>query len=121
MCTISNTGRVNVSEYLGRIPPLHSLSETEAFIIVDGLYGLAVPWSVERHETDEGRLLIMVMDKADRVFVIDRDVAGIQISFMAGETFYPGTARYSAAEAVLRELQTRVDSTAHVTHTLYDR
>ena len=110
MCTISNTGRVDFSEYLGRIPPLHSLSETEAFIVVGGLYGVAAPWHVERHENDDGRLLIMVMDSADQVFVLDRDLAGIHIAYVVGETFYPGTARYSTADEALDGLQTRLEN-----------
>jgi hypothetical protein len=90
------------------IRAIHSLSQTQANAIIDGLRGLAGIWSIEHHQSCDGHLSLLLNDTTDTetVLIVDRDAAGIQISRMQGDLFHPGERRHNSVDDVIAALMT---------------
>ena len=86
------------------IPALHSLTEAQAACIAAALSPLPPFWSLERHQSCDGHLSLLLGAGDDVTLVVDRDIDGIQISRMQGDDLYPGE-RYDRVEDVIAALR----------------
>ena len=68
---------------------LSSLSEAQADLIEAALPSLAGRWCLERHESCEGNLLLVLMpvggDDMTACFAVDRDAAGLNLGVLRGD------------------------------------
>lgn len=68
---------------------LSSLSEAQAGLLEAALPGLTGSWCVERHESCEGNLLLLLMlaggDDMTANFTVDQDAAGLNLGMLRGD------------------------------------
>ena len=87
---------------------LSSLSEAQADLLEAVLPNLAGSWCVERHESCEGNLLLLIMpvggDDTTVNFTVDQDAAGLNLGVLRGDepTFQN---RYDTMEALIPALR----------------
>lgn len=86
---------------------MHSLSVIQADRIISGLSGTLKRWTIERQQSCDGKLSVLLTSsiEPDTILIVDRDVAGIQISRMQGDTLTPGECRYDRADEVVNTLK----------------
>ena len=102
---MTQTIRIAVDDTLSPIRALNSLTSAQANQIVAGLSSLAQAWDIERHESCDGHLSLLVSHAAsDTTIIFDRDQIGMRVSTMLGD--------------VLQILSGRHDSTAGIVATL---
>ncbi len=98
--------RVNDDAVLFRT--LSSLSEAQVGALDAALPSLAGAWCMERHESCEGSLSLLLMpaDGDDRVasFTVDQDAAGLNLGVLRGDAFTP-YGRYDSMEALIPALR----------------
>ena len=87
---------------------LSSLSEAQADLLDAALPSLAGSWCVERHESCEGNLLLLLMpvggDDATANLTVDQDAAGLNLGVLRGdEPSFQG--RYDTMEALIPALR----------------
>jgi len=82
---------------LSPLRALGSLTSAQANQIVAGLSSLAGTWGIERHESCDGHLSLLVTHTAhDTTLLVERDTRGIRISLVLGDTVHPGTHQYAS-------------------------
>ena len=100
------TGFFDPHAVLFRTPS--SLSEAQADLIEAALPSLAGRWCLERHESCEGNLLLMLMpagvDDMTACFAVDQDAAGLSLGLLRGDklTFQ---SRHDTMEALIPALR----------------
>lgn len=87
---------------------LNSLSEAQVDLIEAALPSLAGSWCVERHESCEGNLLLLLMpvggDDTTASFTVDQDAAGLNLGVLRGDD--PSSqGRYDTMEALIPALR----------------
>ena len=87
---------------------LSSLSEAQADLLEAALPSLAGSWCMERHESCEGNLLLLLMpvggDDTTANFTVDQDAAGLNLGVLRGdEPSFQG--RYDTMEALIPALR----------------
>ena len=88
------------------IRALHSLCETQATTIVTGLGSLAGTWDIERHESCDGHLSIVINHTiCYTAVIIGRDSAGIHVSLMLGDELRTSSYRYASTDAALNAVK----------------
>ena len=87
---------------------LSSLSEAQVGLLEVALPGLAGTWCLERHESCEGRLSVLLMpaDGDDQAahFTVDQDGAGLNLGVLRGDEF-TALGRYDSMEELLPALR----------------
>ena len=87
---------------------LSSLSEAQASLLEAALPGLAGTWCLERHESCEGSLSLLLMlaggNDESAHFTIDQDVAGLNLGMLRGDEF-TSCGRYDGMEALIPALR----------------
>lgn len=85
---------------------LHSLCETQATNIVTGLGSLAGAWDIERHESCDGHLSLMLTHTTcDTTIIVGRDSAGIHVSPMFGDELHATPERHTSTANVIIALK----------------
>ena len=83
---------------------LSSLSEAQADLLEAALPSLAGSWCVERHESCEGNLLLLLMpaggDDTTTNFTIDQDAAGLNLGVLRGDE-HSFQSRHDTMEALI--------------------
>ena len=103
---MGNTIRQLAADNLSPIRAIHSLSEVQASSIGTALLGLAPAWSIDRHESCDGHLSLLVSHTArDATLVVSRDAHGIQINLMLGDVLHTSTHRYPSVDATISALK----------------
>ena len=75
---------------------LHSLTPAQAEQIVAGLSSLALAWTIERHESCDGYLSLLVSHADhDTTIIVDRDHVGIHVSLLLGDQMHTSHYRYA--------------------------
>ena len=87
---------------------LSSLSEAQADLLEAVLPSLAGSWCMERHESCEGNLLLLIMpvggDDTTANLIVDQDAAGLNLGVLRGdEPFFQS--RYDTMEALIPALR----------------
>ena len=83
-------------DILSPVRALHSLTPAHVDQIVAGLSSLAPAWSIERHESCDGHLSLLVGHAAcDASILIDRDHAGINVSLMLDDKLHTSRHRFA--------------------------
>ena len=86
---MTQTIRIAADDTLSPIRALGSLTLAQADQIVAGLSSLAKTWDIERHESCDGHLsLLLAHAERDITIIVDRDSTGIRISIMVGDQIY---------------------------------
>lgn len=68
------------------IRALHSLREAQVSTIAAGLKNLVLDWAIERHESCDGHLSLMLIHaEQDATIVVDREPRGIFVSLVQGD------------------------------------
>ena len=102
---MTQTIRIAADDTLSPIRTLNSLTSAQADQIVAGLSSLVHAWDIERHESCDGHLSLLVSHTANDVtIIVDRDQIGMRVSTMVDD--------------VLQILPGRHDSTAGIVATL---
>lgn len=87
---------------------LSSLSEAQVSAIEAALPSLAGTWSLERHESCEGSLSLLLMpadgDDGAAHFSVDQDAAGLNLGVLRGDALTP-YGRYDSMEELLPTLR----------------
>ncbi len=84
------------------IRALHSLCETQATSIVTGLGSLAGTWAIERHESCDGHLsLVLTHTICDTAIIVGRDAKGIHVSLMLGDELHTTPERHTSTANVV--------------------
>ena len=87
---------------LSPVRALHSLAPAQADQIVASLSSLAAIWGIERHESCDGRLsLVLMHDSEDTTLLVDRDVSGIRVYLMLGDTMHATPERHTSIAGVV--------------------
>lgn len=85
---------------------LGSLTSAQANQIVAGLSSLAGTWDIERHESCDGYLSLLVTHTAhDTTLFVERDTCGIRISLVLGDTAHSGTHRYASTSLAVSAIK----------------
>ena len=85
---------------------LHSFTPAQADQIVAGLSSLAAAWTIERHESCDGQLSIVLMRHGcDTTLVVDRDAGGIHVSFLIGDKLQTAFKRHTSIASVVAALK----------------
>lgn len=94
--------RIADDDTLSPLRALGSLSPVHADQIVAGLSSLAATWNIERHESCDGQLSLLVSHAhRDATIIVDRDHAGIHVSLLLADQFNTSLHRYATTgEAV---------------------
>ena len=93
---MTQTIRIAADDTLSPIRALGSLTPTQADQIVAGLSSLAQAWGIERHESCNGHLSLVIGNTAsDATVIVDRDQAGIHVGLLLGDEFHPSQHRYA--------------------------
>lgn len=81
---------------LSPVRALNSLTSAQAGRIVAGLSSLAGTWDMDRHESCDGQLSLLLAhtEQDDTTLVVDRDQNGIHVSLMLGDQVHPSEQRY---------------------------
>ena len=81
---------------------LCSLTSAQAAQVVAGLSSLAGTWNIERHESCDGHLSLLVSHTAcEATILVDRDHAGIHVSLVLADTIHTSEHRHpTTGEAV---------------------
>ena len=94
------------SDTTSAIRALHSLCETQATSIVTGLGSLAGTWDIERHESCDGHLsLVLTHTICDTAIIVDRDAEGIHVSLMVGDELHTTPERHTSTANVVTVLK----------------
>ena len=94
------------AEAASPIRALHSLCETQATSIVNGLGSLAGTWEIERHESCDGHLsLVLTHTACDTTIIVGRDSAGIHVSLMLGDELHAIPERHTSTANVIIALK----------------
>lgn len=91
---------------------LSGLSEAQVSVLEAALPSLAGSWSLERHESCEGVLSLLLMpadgdDKATH-FTVDQDAPDLNLGLLRGDEFTP-YGRYDSMEALIPALRHLAD------------
>lgn len=93
------THAIRIADDHARSPlrAMGSLTSAQANQIVAGLSSLAGTWDIERHESCDGHLSLLVAHTAhDTSLLVERDTHGIRLSLVLGDQVHPGTHRYAS-------------------------
>ncbi len=94
--TQDQTIQIAADDTLSPVRALYSLTSAHVDQIVAGLSSLAPAWSIERHESCDGYLSLLVGHAAcDATILIDRDHTGISVSLMLGNKLHTSNYRYA--------------------------
>ena len=106
MSSQTNSRIIDDSSVLFRT--LSSLSEAQADALEAAVPTLAGDWSLERHESCEGNLFLLLMpvggDDLAAHFTIDQDAAGLNLGVLRGDAFTP-SGRYDSIETLITVLR----------------
>ena len=98
--------RIDESTVLFR--SLSSLSEAQVGLLEAALPSLAGTWCLERHESCEGSLSLLLMpadgDDEAAHFTVDQDAAGLNLGVLHGDEF-TSHGRYDSMEALIIALR----------------
>ena len=96
--TQDQTIRIAADDTLSPVRALHSLTPAQVDQIVAGLCSLAGTWSLERHESCDGHLSLLISHTAcDAIILVDSDHAGINVSLMLGDRLHTSAYRFVTA------------------------
>lgn len=88
------------------IRALHSLTPAQANQISVGISSLATAWSVERHESCNGHLSVLLTNKdGDVTLLVDSDAGGMRVSAMLGDVLHTTPKRYTSLASVVSTLK----------------
>ena len=105
MRTLIHTTEID-ADTASPIRALHSLYETQATSIVTGLGSLAGAWDIERHESCDGYLsLVLTHTACDSAIIVGRDSAGIHVSLMLGDELHATPERHTSTADVVTVLK----------------
>ena len=94
------------AETASPIRALHSLCETQATSIVTGLGSFAGTWDIERHESCDGHLsLVLTHTICDTAIIVGRDAKGIHVSLMLGDKLHTTLERHTSTANVVTVLK----------------
>ena len=93
---MTQVSQIAAGDTLSPVRALSSLTSGQADQIVAGLSSLAQAWDIERHESCDGYLSLLV-GHADRdaTIVVDRDQNGIHVSLLIGDQLHTSQHRYA--------------------------
>ena len=105
--TQDQTIQIAADDTLSPVRALHSLTPAHVDQIVAGLSSLAPAWSIERHESCDGHLSLLVGHAAcDATILVDRDHAGINVSLMLGDKFHTSRHRFAITSDTIGAIKT---------------
>ncbi len=105
--TQDQTIRIAADDTLSPVRALHSLTPAHVDQIVAGLSSLTPVWSIERHESCDGQLSLLVGHAAcDATILVDRDQAGINVSLMLGDRLHTSQYRYTTTSDTIGAIKT---------------
>ena len=88
--------RIAADDTISPVRALNSLTSAQADQIIAGLSNLAHAWDIERHESCDGLLsLVLTHARHDTTIIVDRDLAGIHVSLMLGDQIHLSQQRYA--------------------------
>lgn len=88
------------------IRALHSLRETQATSIVTSLSSLVSTWDIERHESCDGHLsLVLTHTMYDTTIIVGRDAEGIHVSLMLGDELHTTPERHTSTANIVTTLK----------------
>jgi hypothetical protein len=85
------------------IRALHSLTEAQAWTLTRALEGLSGDWKVERQESYDGNLCLVLLPElnhSDLTLAVNRDGAGLHLSVLHEDTYTAHGAFDEVAELV---------------------
>ena len=93
---MTQTIQIAADDTLSPVRALASLTPAQADQIVAGLFSLAQAWDIERHESCDGYLSLLLDNTAcDATIIVDRDQAGIHVGLLLGDQFLTSQHRYA--------------------------
>lgn len=93
---MTQTSRIAADDALSPVRALNSLAPAQVDRIVAGLSGLAGTWGIERHESCDGYLSLLIAHADhDTTIIVDRDPCGLRIGRMSGDELVTGLHRYA--------------------------
>ena len=99
--------QIAVDDTLSPVRALHSLTPAQVDQIVAGLSGLAGTWSIERHESCDGHLSLLVGHvTCDATILVDSDHAGINVSLLLGDSLHTSAYRFATAADTVGAIRT---------------
>ena len=111
---MTQTIRIAADDTRSPIRALNSLTPTQADQIVAGLSSLAYGWDIERHESCNGVLsLVLVQAACDTALVVDHDHAGIHVSLLLNDKLITTRHRYANVNDALHAIKTITGNNAH--------
>lgn len=94
------------ADVTGAIRALHSLRETQATSIVASLGSLAGTWDIERHESCDGHLiLVLTHTMYDTAIIVGRDAEGVYVSLMLSDELHTTPERHTRIVNVVTVLK----------------
>ena len=93
---MTQTIQIAADDTLSPVRALNSLTLVQADQIVAGLSSLAQAWDIERHESCDGVLSLVISHTAcDATIIVDRDQDGIHVSLLLADQFLTSQHRYA--------------------------
>ena len=81
---------------LSPVRALHSLTAAQTDQIVVGLSSLTPAWHIERHESCDGYLSLLVAHSThDTTIIVDRDSSGIHVSLLLSDQVHTSQHRFA--------------------------
>ena len=78
--------QIATDDTVSPVRALHSLTVSQADQIIAGLISLTPVWYIERHESCDGYLSLLVAHaRHDTTIVVDRDDEGMHVSLLLGD------------------------------------
>ena len=91
---MTQTIRIAADDTLSPIRALGSLTPAQADQVVAGLSSLAQTWNIERHESCDGHLtLLLAHAECDIIIIVDRGTTGMRVSIMVGDQIHASRQR----------------------------
>ena len=101
-----NTTISDTDHTMSPVRALHSLREPQVAEIVAGLGVISSEWSIERHESCDGHLILLLLHRShDLAITVDRDRSGMIVSVMTGDDLESVSGRCNGTDDALTALR----------------
>ena len=98
--------QIAADDTLSPVRALHSLTSAQASQIVAGLSSLAGTWDIERHESCDGQLSLLIAHAThDTTLVVERDSTGITVSLMLADQIHTSQHRYTTTSDTVADIK----------------
>ena len=96
---------LNTDDTASPIRALHSLREPQASCIIAGLSSLIPNWAIERHESCDGFLSVVLHQRAsDVAIIINHDQLGIHVDLLVDDDLQASTQPYTTTSDVVQAI-----------------